>query len=211
MGLLLRTQRFQGWILMEVQNNTLRWEKNGVEVKWTRIGIQPEYACIHLPLPDNMGDPDAKKAFALLRRNYAIADSMRDDPDADLFGLEFSHSMEGIFAACIILRDPYGAVNMIPYLATRVPVQGLGVEKILVDEVQEKAVFDNCFRWIALVPPASSHEGQWWSGKFKKDVTEEMCGLMPFENCLAFEDVEEEKCEKNCWASSNDKRRKYRG
>eukprot|EP00397_Hematodinium_sp_SG-2012_P002331 GEMP01002337.1.p1 GENE.GEMP01002337.1~~GEMP01002337.1.p1 ORF type:complete len:1069 (+),score=205.97 GEMP01002337.1:150-3356(+) len=189
--------RWSGWSLIEIQDGKLRWEKFGCIVVWTRVGPIPELQCNSFDLTGDESSPNSgTKALRLLKRTFEISETVRTHANSELYGLEFTQSNEGVFAACLLLRAPNEKISMIIYFATRSPIQGLGFGKIMLERVMEAPVraqgCGECKRWAAIVRrktrSKTNDAAMWWrKSNFVKDVTAELEDANPFEDCIALE------------------------
>lgn len=198
--------RWFGWTLTELieddegKSKSLKWENQDTDttVIWTRYSEQEpalELRRLDMTAPMN---PSVNKAMKILNRTFEVSSKIKSNPRSELYGIEFSDSVEGIFACCLIVRD---VVNLVIYFATRPPLQGLGFGQILLDRVMSYPTEEVSYgdgeelganRWVAIIrrktEKAVCDSTAWWKGRhFLKDSTEELEEYNPFDDCIALE------------------------
>eukprot|EP00397_Hematodinium_sp_SG-2012_P023659 GEMP01024596.1.p1 GENE.GEMP01024596.1~~GEMP01024596.1.p1 ORF type:complete len:581 (+),score=109.33 GEMP01024596.1:203-1945(+) len=192
-----------GWALVDVKVRALHWKKEDYEVVWKRIGHAPKLECKQFDLT---GKTKAKRrlnsmdALGLLKRNFNVLNSVCKNPNTELYGLQFTQSKQGVFAACLLTRFPEKNMNIIVYIATRAPVQGVGLGGLLLQKVHAVPAHatghQECDRWAALVCCSGTFDAalQWWQKRnYVNDVSEELGESNPFRNCSVLERGDQRK------------------
>jgi len=183
----------------EGKSKSLRWKNNqDTYVIWTLCGEQqPALELRRLDMTAPMS-PSAAKALRLLNRTFEVSPKIKSNPRAELYGIEFSGSSEGVLASCLIVRD---VVNLVIYFATRPPLQALGFGQILLDRMMSLPPSEVSYgdgeelgsnRWVAIIrrktEKVECDSTSWWKGRhFVKDSTEELEECNPFHDCIALE------------------------
>eukprot|EP00397_Hematodinium_sp_SG-2012_P008884 GEMP01008953.1.p1 GENE.GEMP01008953.1~~GEMP01008953.1.p1 ORF type:complete len:746 (+),score=143.85 GEMP01008953.1:262-2499(+) len=185
---------WNGWTLKETEEDTLRWKKNGIELVWTRVNLAPRLQCTHFDLggPKRIG-PNAKRALVILKNKFVISAALLQNPNAELYGLEFTRSSKGVFASCLLLREPQTSVAMIVYIGARAQMEGFGIDEMMLEQVIRASArepgYNKFNRFAALVSDeAPNPKLDWWLERnFTKDITEELGDANPFSNCSVLE------------------------
>jgi len=193
--------RWMGWDLKRISlidgKKILFWkhDREEREIVWRQHENVPKLECLKLDVKGT--DPTAQKAHALLNRAFVLSEPVRDHEGAEMYALQYEGSIEGPFAAAIIVRD---CVNLLIYFATRAPLQGLGYGKVLLERVmsttREDAHDPDANRWIAVIRKKTKlkkcDSTGWWNAQsFVKDVSEELDDVNPFNDCILLEYTKE--------------------